>query len=157
MIDNKLLNLYRHSLFLFFALKEGILNMPGNKLNPKGYIMDSKKLDRASLNNKYWVLIYIVQKQDKKYQKKVINIIFKIKKIGNFILKHLLISFHFSIAFLIVGSCLTIIILCSVKANCFNIALIITVIIVDKNICGILNNIFNEPLWIYIICIILSL
>ena len=31
-----LLILYNHFLFLFLALKAGILNNPGNNLNPKG-------------------------------------------------------------------------------------------------------------------------
>ena len=47
----KPLILYKHSLSLFLALKAGILNMPGNKFNPKGYIIDNKKLYNVSLIN----------------------------------------------------------------------------------------------------------
>ena len=35
-------------LFLFFAVKEGILKNPGNKFKPKGYTIDKVKLNNVS-------------------------------------------------------------------------------------------------------------
>ena len=43
--------LYKHFLSLFKFLKAGILNNPGNKFIPKGYIIDIKKLKKVSLIN----------------------------------------------------------------------------------------------------------
>ena len=45
------LNLYKHSLSFEAALSEGILNNPGNKLSPKGYINDNPKLHKVLLIN----------------------------------------------------------------------------------------------------------
>ena len=53
----------------FFAVSEGILNIPGNKLIAKGYNIEKKKLRRVSLNNIVCVLLYTAQKQEIKYQK----------------------------------------------------------------------------------------
>ena len=36
-----LLNLYKHFLSFLFALKAGILKIPGNKFNPNGYNIDN--------------------------------------------------------------------------------------------------------------------
>ena len=48
---NNPLNEYKHFLSFFSALKAGILKIPGNKFNPKGYNIDKAKLINVSLNN----------------------------------------------------------------------------------------------------------
>ena len=46
------------------ALKEIILNIPGNKQKPKGYIQDKAKLIAVSSKTYNWVLLYTKQKQE---------------------------------------------------------------------------------------------
>ena len=45
-----LLNLYKHSLSCFFALKDGILKIPGKKQRPIGYNNDNPKVIKVSFN-----------------------------------------------------------------------------------------------------------
>ena len=78
--------LYIHCLSFFFALKAGILNIPGNKFKPKGYIIDVAKLINVSLIKIIWVFVYTAQKQEIKYQKKAIKIKLIIKNKMNLIL-----------------------------------------------------------------------
>ena len=60
-----MINLYKHSLFAFFALNEIILKMPGIRYNNKGYIKDNPKLIRVSLIRWICVFLYTAQKHDK--------------------------------------------------------------------------------------------
>ena len=46
------------------SLKADILNIPGNKDIPRGYIIDKQKLIIISLIRWVWVFTYIAQKQD---------------------------------------------------------------------------------------------
>ena len=78
--------LYIHCLSFFFALKAGILNIPGNKFKPNGYIIDVAKLINVSLIKIIWVFVYTAQKQEIKYQKKAIKIKLIIKNKMNLIL-----------------------------------------------------------------------
>ena len=94
------LNWYKYFIFPFFALRAGIRNIPGKKFNPKGYNIDSPKLNKVSLIKCFCVFLYTAQKQETKYQKKVINKNPIKKNIANFILKHVFIFFDFFSAFL---------------------------------------------------------
>ena len=90
--------LYKHLLSLLTDLNAGNLSIPGNKFKPKGYTIDNAKLTNVSIINILWVFLYTAQKQDIKYQKNAINKKLKIKKILNFIFKHLLIEIDFLFA-----------------------------------------------------------
>ena len=58
-----MLNLYMHSLSLFF--KDGILKIPGNKLIMNGYNNDNPKLINVSLIRWICVFLYTAQKHDR--------------------------------------------------------------------------------------------
>ena len=118
------LNVYKHFLSLFFALKAGILKIPGNKFNPNGYIIDNPKLIKVSFINIICVLLYTIQKHDIKYQKNNKKIRLKIKKIKNFIFIHFFIFFDISIDFAKSFCFLIFKIFFSDRDNCFNIILI---------------------------------
>ena len=66
-----MLKVYKHFLSLDFALKAGILNIPGNKLSPKGYNNDKAKLLKVFSNNIICVFLYTAQKAEIKYQKNI--------------------------------------------------------------------------------------
>ena len=83
--DNSWLNLYRPSLFLSFFLKEGILNIPGNKYIANGYTNEREKLIKVSLIKIIWVFTKTAQKHEIKYQKNIINKKLIIKNIVNLI------------------------------------------------------------------------
>ena len=55
--------LYKHTLFLFFALNAHILKIPGIKLIKNGFTNDKPKLIILSLIRYIWLFIYIPQKQ----------------------------------------------------------------------------------------------
>ena len=59
-----LLKLYIIFLSFWGALKAGILNKPGNKYIPRGYIIDNPKLIIVSFIRWIWVFLYIAQKED---------------------------------------------------------------------------------------------
>ena len=119
---NKLI-LYIH--FLFFALRAGNLNMPGNKFNPNGYNIEVIKLIKVSFIKIFCVFVYTAQKQDIKYQKNDIKIKLIKKNKINFILKHDSFCFDFLIASFILFSSFISKIFFSDKDNCFNIIFII--------------------------------
>ena len=79
--------------------------MPGKRLNPIGYSIDSPKLKRVSFNSIIWVLLYTAQKQDRKYQKKSINNKLININIPNFIYMHLLIYIEILTVIFIFFSC----------------------------------------------------
>ena len=89
------LNLYKHSLSFETALSEGILNNPGNKLSPKGYINDNPKLPKVLLINIFWEFLYTAQNAAIQYQNKTKNIRLIIKKILNLSFRDLAISEDF--------------------------------------------------------------
>ena len=76
-----------HSLSFFFALKDGILNIPGKRFKPNGYSIDKPKLINVSFINIICVFTYTAQKQEIKYQKNTIIKKLYIKKIINLIFK----------------------------------------------------------------------
>ena len=51
------LNLNKHILSLFFALKAGILNIPGNRYKPNGYTIEIPKLIKVSIIKIIWVFL----------------------------------------------------------------------------------------------------
>ena len=87
-----------HSPFSF--LSAGIRKSPSNNERAKGYNIDNPKLNKVSLIKCFWVFLYTAQKQETKYQKKVINKNPIKKNITNFILKHVFIFFDLSCALL---------------------------------------------------------
>ena len=155
-IATNLLNLYKHFLSFFWALKAGILKHPGIKFNPKGYIIDNAKLNKVFSINIIWVFLYTAQKPEIKYQKNIINIKLKIKNIINFIIKNNKIFLPFNCAFSNFFSFFIDKICNSDKDNLFKIILIIADIIVEYNILGIWKIILNIPLSSVILCIVSS-
>ena len=93
-----LLILYKISLSFFSAFKADILSSAGNKLKPNGYNIDKLKVIKVSLINIIWVLWYIEQKQEIKYQRKSINIKLITKKIIIFFFIRLSTTFDLPIA-----------------------------------------------------------
>ena len=133
-----------HSQFLAFS--DGILNNPESKFNPKGYNIDRKKLNNVSFINITWVLENTAQKQEIKYQKKIVNNKVSTKKIMNFIAKQFLIALDFFLAISNFSSCFKAKILFSDKDNCFNIVLITAEITEEYIIWGIWYNKLKAPL-----------
>ena len=58
------LSIYKAFLSFLAALNAGILNNPGSRYIPSGYIIDNPKLIRVSLIRCIWVLVYIQQNDD---------------------------------------------------------------------------------------------
>ena len=92
-------NRYKHFLSLFLDFKAAILKIPGNKFNPNGYIIDITKLIKVSIINIICVFLYTPQKQEIKYQKKIISKKLSKKNKKNLIFIHFSIFLDFSIAF----------------------------------------------------------
>ncbi len=57
--------MYKHSLLFALPDKEEILNNPGIRISPKGYIKDITKLINVSLRRNSWVFLYTKQNEDK--------------------------------------------------------------------------------------------
>ena len=127
--------LYKHFLSFFRALKAVILNIPGIKFRPKGYIIDNAKLNKLSYIKINCVFLYTAQKQEIKYQKKSKSKSPIMKNKVILVLIFFLKSEAFSFIFFV--SCFNDKIRLSVKDNLFNIVLIKEDTSNEYNICGI--------------------